>query len=183
MPVVADVREDLHDLLCVIYDGVQAADVRERRVIESYYHQVVIKLGQLLVRSTQLAQVGLQSPNMTSDEFWFVARARNLNVFLFDEADDNDYMLDFMRTEAANDIKESSATLLGVERGQELYNRWVEWAQSCYPTCAFERSTDILRMCNPHAFLSLLSEIETRYRQLGFRDLELPESPIIHHRL
>ena len=85
IPVVADVREDLHDGLCVIYDGVQPADARERRVIDSCYRQVVIKLGHLLVRSRQLARVGMQSPEMTADEFWFVARARNLNAFLFEE--------------------------------------------------------------------------------------------------
>ena len=79
VPVVADIREDLHDFLCVIYDGLQPADLRERRVIESYYRRTVIKLGHLLVRSIQLAKVGLHSPNMTADEFWFVARARNLN--------------------------------------------------------------------------------------------------------
>lgn len=183
VPVVADIREDLHDGLCVIYDDVQPADARERRYIEAFYREVVIKLGQLLVRSIQLAKVGLQSPNMTADEFWFVARARNLNAFLFDEADDRDYMLKFMRTEAASDVNESADTLLGVERGLELYNRWVEWAQSCYPTCAFERTTDLLRMCNPHALLTLLYDIEIRYRKLGFRDLQLSDDLIIHHGL
>jgi hypothetical protein len=184
VPVVADVREDLHDLLCVIYDDVQPADPRERRVIDSYYRHVVIKQGQLLVRSTQLAKVGLQSPNMTADEFWFVARARNLNAALFEEADDRDYMLNFTGTEAANeDYDESADALLSTERGQELYNRWVEWVRSCYPTCAFERSTDLLRMCSPHALLTLLYDIEIRYRDLGFRDLQLPDSLIIHHGL
>jgi hypothetical protein len=184
VPVVADVREDLHDFLCVIYDDVQPADPRERRVIDSYYRHVVIKLGQLLVRSMQLAKVGLQSPNMTADEFWFVARARNLNAALFEEADDRDYMLDFTGTQAANDDYDQSADkLLSAERGQELYNRWVEWVRSCYPTCAFERSTDPLRMCSPHALLTLLYDIEIRYLKLGYRDLELPDSPIIHNGL
>jgi hypothetical protein len=89
-----------------------------------------------------------------------------------------------MRIEAANDDYDASAdSLLSIERGRELYNRWVEWVQSCYPTCTFERSTDILRMCTPHAILTLLYDIEIRYRELGYRDLELPASPIIHHRL
>jgi hypothetical protein len=183
MPIVADVREDLHDGLCVIYDGVQPADPRERRVIESFYRQVVIKLGHLLVRSTQLANVGLQSPNMTADEFWFVARARNLNAFLFEEADDREYMHDFMQHEAGQDIDESADMLLRGERGRELYERWLKWVQSCYPTCAFERSTDPARMCSPHAFLTLLYDIEIRYRGMGIRDLELPANPVIHHAL
>jgi hypothetical protein len=184
VPVLADVREDLHDGLCVVYDGVQPADAHERRVIDGFYRQTVIKLGQLLVRSTQLAKVGLQSSDMTADEFWFVARARNLNAFLFDGvAGDRDYMVDFMRTEGANGYNESADKLLSIERGRELYDRWVEWVQSCYPTCAFERSTDVLRMCNPHGFLTLLYDVEIRYRELGYRDLQLPETPMIHHRL
>lgn len=183
VPLVADIREDLHDGLCVIYDGVPPADARERRVIDAWYRQVVIKLGHLLVRSRQLAKVGMQSP-MTGDEFWFVARARNLNASLFEGVQgDRAYMLEFMRSEAGNDFEESAAKLLSAERGQELYNRWVEWVESCYPTCAFERSTSLERMCSPHTFLTLLYEIESRYLELGFRDLELPETSVIHHRL
>jgi hypothetical protein len=183
VPLVADVREDLHDGLCVIGDGVSPADARERRVIDGWYRQVVIKLGHLLVRSRQLARVGMQSP-MTADEFWFVARARNLNASLFEGIEgDRAYMLEFIRTETTADYDESADKLLSTQRGQELYQRWVEWVQSCYPTCAFERATSLERMCSPHAFLTLLYAIETRYLKLGFRDLQLPESPIIHHGL
>ena|GEM_PF-6728860 len=183
VPLLADVREDLHDGLCVIGDDVEPADARERRVIDGWYRQVVIKLGHLLVRSRQLARVGMQSP-MTGDEFWFVARARNLNAFLFEGIEgDRAYMLEFIETEATDDYEASADKLLDAERGRELYGRWVEWIRSCHPTCAFERSTSLERMCSPHAFLTLLYEIESRYLQLGFRDVELPESPPIHHGL
>ena len=55
VPIAADLRQQLHDGLCLIYGDVQPADPRERRAIEGFYRQAVVKLGALLVASQHLA--------------------------------------------------------------------------------------------------------------------------------
>jgi hypothetical protein len=184
-PMVADLRQQLHDGLCLTYQLVPPPDPRERKAIEGFYRQAVIKLGDLLLTSVQLADLGLKAANMTVHEFWFVAQARHIIQFIFDEAGDRRYMLDFVRNDLeSSTYDESVDRLVATERGKAVYDRWVEWARSCYPTCAFERSTDIGHMCSPHALITLLYDIEIRYLELGYSDLTIPGNiPMMHHRL
>jgi hypothetical protein len=184
VPMVADLRQQLHDGLCLTFLDVPPADPYERRMIEGFYRQTVIKLGDLLLASIQLAKLGLKTPNLTPDEQWFVQHARHINAFLFEESDDRHFMLDFIIGDDSQDWQESIDNLLATGRGKELYDRWVEWARSCYPTCAFERSTELARMCSPHAFVTLLYDIEVEYVQLGFSELNIEGNiPLLHHSL
>ncbi len=138
VPMALDIRQQLHDGLCLIYECGQQADPREARAIDGFYRQVVIKLGELLTASRQLAVVGMSSPNMTASDFWFVSRAQHINRYAFDESDDRQFIVDFLRQESSPDWEETVERLLALERGRELFNRWLAWVRSCYPTCAFE---------------------------------------------
>jgi hypothetical protein len=183
VPIASDIRQQLHDGLCLTYMNATPADPRERKVVDGYYQQMVGKLGDLLLASIQLAKVGLKATDMTNDDYWFVHRARNINAFLFDDEDDRRFMLDFIRKDETEGWEERTANLRATARGVELYSRWIEWANSCYPTCAFERTVDIMRMCSPHALVTLLYEIEIKYTELGFSELRVTgNQPILHHR-
>jgi hypothetical protein len=180
-PIVVEVRQQLHDGLCVTYQHVPPADQRERRVIGGFYRQMVIDLGQLLLAGSQLVEVGLRGPNLSTDELGFVSLARRMMQRLFVEVDDREYMLEFSQSDET-EWQEPADLLLTTGRGLELYERWVEWAGSCYPTCAFERSPDVSYMCSPHAFLTLLYDFEAGYVAVGYSAVNLPEhEPLRHH--
>jgi hypothetical protein len=128
-PIASDLRQQLHDGLCLTYLKVPPADPRERKAIEGFYRQAAIKLGELLLASVQLAKLGLKTANITPDEYWFVDRSIEVGHYLFDEASDRSYMLDFVRADESRTYDESIERLLATERGRELFNRWVEWAR------------------------------------------------------
>ncbi len=183
-PQVIDLRQQLHDGLVLTYQHIPPSDAHQRRVIEGYYRQVVIKLGDLLVTCDELYEAGLRTPNRSSSDDYFTTRARQLRDRLFDEVDDRDYMRSFVRQPIADDWEERVAELLASERGRQLFDRWVAWADSCYPTCAFERTWDGNYMCSPHRFVTLLYDTEVAYLELGFAEPDVPgNQPMLHHRV
>lgn len=183
-PVVSDLRQQLHDGLCLTYLKVPPPDPRERRVIEGFYRQAVVKLGHLLVRSQQLADLARRAPNLTEEDYYFVGKARTYIGLIFDEADDRTYMHELLHTHDGKYWEPFLERLLATERGQELYRRWIEWAQSCFATCAFERSTDTGHMCTPHALITWLYDFEIAYEELGLSKLNIPGNiPLLHHGL
>lgn len=184
-PLVADARQDLHDLLCVTYAHVPSRSPREERVIDSYHRGMVIQLGKLLVASADLVEVGLQSGKLQRRELALISFARKFLSMLFDEGDDQSYMLEFMRSDTASStLQQASDLLRASERGEALYSRWIAWVRYCYPTCAFERTTEEAFMCQPHAFLTSLYDFEARYLRMGYSHLGIPgNEPIRHHNL
>ena len=185
VPIASDLRQQLHDLLCTTYDGVQPADPRERRVVDDLSRQTVVELGALLVASTRLAELGLSSPRMTEDDYFFVRHARYINDYLFDQAaDDRQFMRDFMRSNDSDGWQERLEHLRASRHGAEIIDRTLAWLASCYPICEFERSIEILRMCSPHALVTLLYDVEIRYLTLGLSDLDIAGNvPVLHHRV
>lgn len=183
-PTVADLRQQLHDGLCLTYQNLTPADPRERRAIEGYYRQVIIKLGDLMVICDQILNLGLKSANMSADDFWFMSRAAQIGHHLFAVGGDRNFMREFLRAETSKLWEECVEHLLATDRGREVYEHWVEWAQACYPTCAFERAFDPNYMCSPHQLVTLLYDTENKYVQLGFSELIVEgNEPMLHHRL
>jgi hypothetical protein len=184
MPVLVDVRQDLHDLLCVTYPRVPPADPREQRVVDGYYGMTLLQLGDLLVAASQLVDVGLRAPNLARHEFAFANLGRLLVDRLFAEAGDREVMYDFTVSNESTRWDGALASLRSTDWGAAVYDRWVEWAGSCYSTCAFERTADPTYMCGPHAFLTLLYDFEVQYVNLGYRALSISvNDPVRHHAL
>jgi hypothetical protein len=185
VPIAADVRQDLHDLLCATFARVPPADPHERSILDGYYRMTVIKLGELLLASARLASLGLRSPRMSEDDYFFMRNARLAIGLLFDQAaEDREFMLSFMRSDQSRDWEERLDHLLASSEGTAVYERWLAWAKSCYPTCEFERSTELLNMCSPHTLITMLYEIELGYNERGFSALNIDGNrPILHHRV
>jgi hypothetical protein len=184
VPIVADLRQQLHDGLCLTYPKVPPASPREQLIIDGFYRQAIVKLGALLVASDHLAGLGLRTPNLTTKEYYFVHKARNIRRNILDDAHDRQFLMEFTRADDSEDWENSVERLLGSERGKEVYGTWLEWVQSCYPTCAFERSAELVYMCRPHELVTLLYEVEIHYVELGFSELNIPgNEPILHHGL
>lgn len=182
VPIASDVRQQLHDGLCLTYFKSPPGDPRERAAIDGFYRQCIVKLGDLVVAGIQLAKVGYKTANMTRDDYWFVAKARSINATIFDQADDAQFMYDFMRQDRSEYWEECLEHLLATAQGPAVFDRWVAWAKSCYPSCAFERAIELSLMCSPHALVTLLYELEVKYLQLGYRDLDIPgNDPILLH--
>jgi len=41
-----------------------------------------------------------------------------------------------------------------------------------------------MKMCSPHAFVTLLYEVEVKYVELGYSEPAIPgNEPLLHHRL
>lgn len=183
-PLVTDLRQDLHDLLCVIYAHVPPADPRQRRVIGGFYQSVLMEVGALLVACTDLTEVGRRSANLPDNELSFVSSARHMRSLLFEEDDDREYMLAFMGREEAHGWARLLDRLQSTERGKQVYDRWLSWVNACYPTCAFERTAEIRYMCSPHALLTLLYDFEALYVDVGYSPVHIPGTqPLRHHGL
>jgi hypothetical protein len=184
LPIAADLRQQLHDGLCLNYLGVQGADPRDRKMVEFFYNNTIIELGRLVLASHRLAVMGRRSGDLTRDEYFFVHLAANINHFVLDEAADKQFLLDFTRADESNHWRDSLANLRSSDQGEVFYQRWMAWIESCYAECAFERSTSIDHMCSPHALVTLLYEIEIRYQELGYAELDIQgNGPILHHGL
>ena len=183
-PIVTDLRQDLHDLLCVIYGDVPPADPRQQRVIGTTYKSVLMEVGALLVACTDLAELGRRSSNLPDHELAFVSLGRGMRMLILEEADDREYMLSFMGRDEPHAVERLVSRLLATDRGQQLYERWVEWVEACYPTCAFERTVELRYMCTPHALLTRLYDFEERYLDSGYSETYIPgNQPLRHHRL
>jgi hypothetical protein len=183
-PIASDLRQDLHDLLCVTYMGVVPKSPRERRVIEGTFREVVINLGQLLVATGQLAAIGTRTADMTAAEYSFVNRARNVNALLFNDSDDREFMINLLDPAGPDAGEPAIDRMLASQRGKEMYGRFIEWMRSCFETCAFERTTELHLMCDPHELVTQLYDMEIAYTEQGFSDLNIPGNiPVLHHRI
>jgi hypothetical protein len=184
VPIASDLRQDLHDLLCVTYMGVAPKSPRERRVIEGTFREVVINLGRLLVATGQLAAIGIRTANMTEAEYSFVNRARHVNALLFADSDDREFMINLLNPAGPDTGEPAIERMLASQHGKEVYGRLIDWMRSCFATCAFERTTELHLMCEPHELVTQLYDMEIAYTQQGFSDLNIPGNiPVLHHRI
>lgn len=184
LPIASDLRQQLHDGLCLIYLGVKGANPRDRRMIDFFYQNTIIELGRLVLASHRLAVMGRQSGDLTRDEYFFVHLAANINHFVLDETADKQFLLDFTRADDSGYWRDCLANLRSSDEGEAFYKQWIAWIESCYAECAFERSTSINHMCSPHALVTLLYEIEIKYNELGYAALDSAgNDPILHHGL
>lgn len=184
-PIVVDHRQDLHDGLCVIYQGVPIADPQDRQTVELFYDTTIVQLADILVAATRLVEVGLRAPDLEGLEFGIIWIGRQMVQSLFTSKMDRSFILEFMQTDAKDlSFAECLEALRRTARGDEIADRCREWIQSCYDTCAFERTTNNTYMCSPHAFLTLLYDFEVLCRNMGYSNLEVPfNEPLRHHRL
>lgn len=183
-PVAIDLRQQLHDGLCLLYPQAPPADPREQRMVSWFYAATVVELGDLLTAAHNLEDAGLRQPNLSRTEFALVNFGRHLSRRLFTEADDRTRMLAFVHENRTGTPSERSEVLQKDSELRPLYERWVAWINACYPTCAFERSTDIGYMCSPHAYLTLLYDFEVAYLAAGYSQPEIDDNePLRHHSL
>lgn len=183
VPRVADLRQDLHDLLVMVYEAGPPADPQERWVITEHYRRTALEAGKVVVACDQLVQAGLRVGPKSADEYWFMRRADRLLSSLFRQRRDRAFMLDFSRADRCH-IHQGCDHLPASAEGAEVYARWQEWTHSCYPTCEFERSLSLAKMCSPHAFLSECYETELKYMDSGLSDIAVGNDPIVmHHRV
>lgn len=183
VPRLADLRQDLHDLLVMIYEAAPPADPQERWVIAEHYRRTVLEAGKVVVACDQLFQAGLKQEPKTADEYWFMRRAEQLMQLLFAQRRDRAFMLKFSREDRCNPHR-GCDHLQASEEGLEVYARWQEWANSCYPTCEFERSLSLLKMCTPHVFVTESYETELKYSDSGLSEIAVGNDPIVlHHRV
>lgn len=184
VPLVADMRQILHDGLMLTYKQSEPADPQERRLTDEFRRRTVLKAGKVTVACEQLFQAGVEKGQKSRDEFWFMGRASTLRNSLFREGDDRAFMRGFSSQDRC-DIDEGCEHLLATGQGCEVFARWVAWTGSCYPTCAFERTWDTNEMCSPHAFITDAYGAEVRYVESGFSALAVPGNDplLLHHRL
>ncbi|MCF6743552.1 hypothetical protein E9529_04545 [Blastococcus sp. KM273128] len=180
MPRLSDLRQDLHDLLLMVYDAGPPADPQERWVITEHYRRTALEAGKVVVACEQLFQAGLRLGPKSADEYWFMHRADRLRSSLFRQRGDRAFMLDFSRSDRCH-IHRGCDHLQSTAEGVEVYGRWREWTHSCYPTCEFERSLRLTKMCSPHAFLAEAYETELRYLDTGLSQVAVGNDPIVMH--
>jgi hypothetical protein len=184
VPIASDLRQQLHDGLCLTYMQRPSPNSRDHRVIEGYYRQVFVKLADLLVACDQLLTLGVRSTDATPEDFWFIRRAQSIGSMLFDEAGDRDFVLEAMRGNDSEYWDARLERLLATSQGPAAYDRWVAWAGSCFPTCAFERSTYFIDMCSPHQLVTWLYDVEIHYLESGYSELNIAGNiPMLHHGL
>ena len=69
VPRLADLRQDLHDLLVMTYEAAPAPDPQERRIVEEHYRLTALEAGKVAVACEQLIHAGLNSGPKSADEF------------------------------------------------------------------------------------------------------------------
>lgn len=181
IPTLADLRQDLHDLLILNYFKRPPADPQEQRIIDEHYRRTVLRAARVMVLCEQLFRAGLNGGAKSYDEHWFMARASSLRNHLFREGDDRSFVRDFTSRDSCN-VDRGCEHLTESEPGKVLHARWVAWTGSCYPTCAFERTWDQDEMCSPHAFVTDAYGAELQYLESGLQPVVVPgNDPIILH--
>lgn len=180
VPRLADLRQDLHDLLVMIYEAAPPADPQERWVIAEHYRRTVLEAGKVVVACDQLIQAGLRIGPKSADEWWFMNRANRLMSQLFAQRNDRAFMLQFSREDRCN-LHRGCDHLGESAEGAEVYARWREWTNSCYPTCVFERSLEQLKMCSPHVLVTDSYDTELRYLESGLSEIAVGNDPIVLH--
>lgn len=184
VPLLADLRQDLHDLLILTFQNRPPADPQERRLTAEHHRRTVLRAARVMVACEQLFDAGLRRGQMSYDEHWFMGRAASLRNLLFCEADDRPLMRRFA-TEDRCHIDRGCDHLQENDAGRDVYARWIAWTGSCYPTCAFERTWDTNEMCSPHVFVTEACGAELHYIESGFSKVVVPgnDAILLHQRL
>lgn len=167
MRLILTRRQYFHNWLCALYPPQPPQDQDEIDKRALFFDTAFAWFCELLSAADHTFELSRRLPDITMYESSFAHFARHIRYKTFPEPD-RKLLLPIVRANTYQSAEELIDLIRTSGEGQDLFNRWIDWVQSCTPTCAFERSFDWSYMCHPHIMLTHMYNIEVLYRDAGY---------------